>query len=187
MDKANVNHARSKWDWDGISRPAAKAAAISDDPVIPEHHGRKNTREWCKGKEGRPHKPAERLTRTSQSSWSAGDRKEYQACAWILGWDYKEGTYSVRWSCGHRTVCDACGKHLLDPYDHGTRDCPYYQEQAALPWLRQQLDDERARLEALIPAAQQARLEREARWRARRYRKPQVTGPQGYRRPRPGK
>lgn len=69
---------------------------------------RKNTKRWCKGKEGREHIPE-----IVWAKWDIGRGCEPRP-AYMSMWFYGDGP----WVCRHQEVCGVCGKvlqFLLDP------------------------------------------------------------------------
>lgn len=100
--------------------------------------------------------------------WKAGHTPVFQmrkpyTCKWWIDW-----TVKVAWSCYHEEVCSGCGK-VIDPYVKGRR-CPEFHGITAAE--AQALEREK-----------QERADRIARFQARRVKRPVITGPQGYRKP----
>ncbi len=150
-------------DW---GRPPARSAelttAVTADPEpVKRPPGRKDTREWCRGKVGVPHQPA----------IVKGNGK--LPCRWAGRYDYKlirrQDAWSVGWSCWHHEECSACGKILRATRHLNASECPAY---PGRPEQRAQAEREAAAYPAQWRAA------------AAKHRKPPVTGPQGYRRKR---
>jgi len=136
-------------------RGAVRAVAIAEPERKPP--GRKDTRQWCKGREGREHRPE-----IVFAPPPAFRPETARCCEW--------GTWramDVRWSCHHQLQCTACGKIL--PGRLPAASCP--------DWP----GSEEQKAEATARARESA--QRVAAWRAQR-RKPTVTGPQHYRRKR---
>jgi hypothetical protein len=65
---------------------------IPEESEVPKHKSSKNTRKWCKGKEGKEHNPIW----VDKSKYEFHYRYEYvcQTCQKILGsyWEWKEGS-----------------------------------------------------------------------------------------------
>jgi hypothetical protein len=159
-------HARGSENWSGKSNPGrtpAFRAVLADqlaDPVpdrLPP--GRKDTRENCKGRPGRPHVPV----------IVPGDRPEpWLACKWVSRWDSAVRAFGVvGWDCSHRERCARCGKVIREGWQLRRAECPAYP------------GDARQKAEAEASAARRA-ADRP------RPRRPVITGPQGYRRPKAG-
>ena len=91
---------------------------------------------------------------------------ERKPCHWWINW-FGE----IAWDCNHMQACSGCGK-ILDHFVKGKR-CPDWRE--ATP-------EETARLEREL----EEKLLRIAAFRARRVKRPVITGPQGYRKPKAG-
>lgn len=113
MPQQFERHSRSRWEW---GKPPGRAdevrLAASDDPDPAKRPpGRKDTRTWCKGKQGRAHTPA---LIPDPWPWRHG-------CAWYPSWTVA-GT--ANWSCQHREVCTACGKVLRHRISDS--ECPAY-------------------------------------------------------------
>lgn len=78
----------------------------SDEWTPVKHHTHKDTKKWCKGKEGREHEPA--VEGQQSSSWVCRPRVEWWT---TTKWMYKH--YKDRpWFCTHRVVCQKCRKVL---------------------------------------------------------------------------
>lgn len=119
------------WRMDGL-REAQEAADDEDLSVatgadageflseLEKKRSRKNTKSWCKGKEGRPHTLAIEVPPNAYDS----------SCRWIT-WNID----GVWWSCRHVELCTVCGKQFrhsygwLKPDAHNLRpeDCPDYE------------------------------------------------------------
>lgn len=155
-------HARGKWEWTlPGSRSAEVRTAAADDPEPARRPpGRKNTRAWCKGKQGVGHVP--QLV-WHPVLWGLGD----PSCRWRPSWLTPDGEYAACWSCNHREECARCGKVLRAGVLRS--ECPAY------PGTPEQ------HTAAEVEAA--AIRERIAQRRAVP-RRPVITGPQGYRRKR---
>lgn len=143
-------------DW---GQPAARAAEItkavgSDPEPAKRSPGRKDTRQWCRGKQSREHVPVI----VFRPPWT---RKPVQ-CEWSSRW-VDDG---VAWRCHHEEHCHACGKILRTSL--ADAECPAY------PGSPEQ------RAEAEVAAA--IATQRWAEWRQSRRRV--ITGPQSYRRKR---
>ena len=77
-----------------------------DDPKAPWNRGRvpkakKDTKRWCKGKEGREHVPE-----TVESHIWAGMNKVCGPRPYTGGW------WGGKWFCRHAIRCSECGKVL---------------------------------------------------------------------------
>lgn len=134
-------------------RAAVKAAAIAEPARKPP--ARKDTRSWCRGKEGREHVP---VLAFAPPPWH--DRPS--ACRWRQ----RMAGPGIAWECFHRQECANCGKVLAASWQLPRDECPSY------PGFPAQ------RAAAGAEAAEAAR--RRAEWQARR--RPVITGPQSYRR-----
>ena len=120
MDKSTVVHGKSKRQvaWETPSRKSLEAKAARDDPAAPPRRGsRKNTRDWCKGKDGREHQVRVQISPSESGA----------ICRW--GPAYAFGLISlvqedVRWACCHVRLCVVCGKktELSVP----RQECPDY-------------------------------------------------------------
>jgi len=110
MARGDARHARSKADWDTQpSRSAQRREAAAE----PEKRapGRKNTRSWCRGKEGREHAP------------EIVFRPVYRhRCQWRPNWALD----GAHWDCQHAEQCGACGKILREGPQLLAAECPYY-------------------------------------------------------------
>jgi hypothetical protein len=170
MSRQSARHARSKWEWDTPpSRSAERSQAAAEDVREPAKKapGRKDTRAWCRGKVGVEHVPVIAVDHTIPAL-KGGPR-----CEWKASWDWKAQAYATWWYCPHHEVCGKCGKVLRERRDILSRECPDYPGDP----------DQRAAVEASIPELEKRRRERGVRWP---YRKPVITGPQGFRRRRAG-
>lgn len=79
------------WRYGGIKRRDFRSA--HDEPEVPRHKGKKNTKKWCKGKRGVEHVPVLR-EKTYKSNRDGQIRVMYR---------YNE--------------CEKCGKHLSYQWD----------------------------------------------------------------------
>ena len=146
-------------------RSAVKAAAITEPAK--RTPAKKDTRSWCRGKEGREHEPQIVLSH---------DGFRQRACEWAGRHDYRllrrgEDDYAIGWCCGHQELCGRCGKILRDPGQIPRAECPVYPGS----------DEQKA--EAGREAAEYP--EKWRAWAARHGRpEPVIDGPQGYRRKR---
>ena len=160
MPRRLERHASSKTDWGtGPSRSAQVAAAAAADPEPPKRApGRKDTRRWCQGKVGVEHTPEVAL--------KGGLRR---TCGWRPRWRLDARRFRADWECWHEERCANCGKVSRYLGSLGAADCPDFP------------GDDQQRQAAVAEAIQ---------WNERRAerppRKPVITGPQGYRRQRPG-
>lgn len=164
MPRRFERHARSKSDWGFPPARSAERASAATDPDK-RAPGRKDTRQWCKGKPGREHVP--QIIRIH-------DGYRWRPCEWTPRYDWRairagDNAWVLKWTCGHIESCANCGKILRDLGNIPVAECESYPG----------------------TAARRAAAERDAadyleRWREgrRRYRRPPITGPQGYRRPR---
>lgn len=160
----SVRHSKRKGIWGGQpSRSAELAAAVTADPdPARKAPAVKDTRNWCKGKPGREHKPEIILTHlgTCRSGM----------CKWLARHDYRlirqgrdDEATTIGWGCYHEERCSECGKVLRNSWELRPAECPAY------------------------PGTpdQKAEAEREAadypdRWRARARPRQVITGPQHY-------
>jgi hypothetical protein len=160
-------HARSKWEWGSPSSRSAELTEVVTDQVAdfdktPQAPGRKDRRARCKAAHGGPHALA--------VIYVAAHHFGQDGCRWGPGWNRRTRAWDgSSWRCGHEEHCSACGKVFRTSVD--LEECPDYPGDPA----------QRADAEAEAVRVQ----ERQAPWRWRR--KPPVTGPQGYRRPRAAK
>jgi len=99
------------------------------DEQIPEEvrpqRGKKNTRKWCKGKEGREHKPE-----TVRSTFYNGPLFEKKDCHFVTHHVIKNGErvpLPPRWVCYHDVRCTECGK-VLESF-LPMEKCPTYQRE----------------------------------------------------------
>jgi hypothetical protein len=125
---------------------------------------RKNTRSWCKGKVGVEHIPVLVLDHTDPQFGKA------PPCRWAVGWSSTARKDVVYWRCPHHEVCGRCGKVLRDRWSVSITECPDYPGD---PQQHAAADADLAECE-----------KRRATWEQHRRRKPDITGPQGYRRKR---
>ena len=138
-------------------RGAEVSAAVASDPEPPKRPpGRKNTRDWCRGKESRAHVPVIVFRPP------VFRRHPPRTCEWGHGLIREE----IGWQCHHEEHCRSCGKILRSRL--AVDECPGY------PGSAEQKAAAQAQLEAVLAGV--------AAWRARR--RPVITGPQGYRRKR---
>lgn len=101
-----------------------------DQPEIPIHGRKKNTRRWCRGKVGREHEPEIRYTKWHDSSVAAGFER---GCVWVPFYRYRRSEDGGRtreisrwwWSCQHELGCSVCGKILVARLG---RKCPEFRE-----------------------------------------------------------
>lgn len=115
---------RLAYRWGPVqSRAAEQSAAMTETVKRPP--GRKDTRQWCRGKVGREHQPQIGL---STDGWSRHD------CEWVSRYDWRgirrgepeDSVQSVRWACGHCERCSACGRVLRPLGELLTEECPAY-------------------------------------------------------------
>jgi hypothetical protein len=149
-------------------RSAVLAAEVAEQqqpavsPLGPRGRGKgKNRRDWCRGREGAPHRP--QTAQLGTNGWHPA------TCSWRPFFDRRARIWSgVGWVCRHQVTCAGCGRILRHPGELGRDECPDYDYDAT--------------------AAQRTRaLTEAAEWTARRLswpRRPVPDGPQGYRRPR---
>jgi hypothetical protein len=179
MPQEHDRHSKSSSEWGTEpSRSQQRAAAASDDPTrasLPS----KQKKGVCKGADGW-HLDHD-LVFTREQAIGGGDKPP---CHWAaLGnWVASERRYiyTPGWSCTHEERCARCGhleRHGFQIRNDG--DCP-----------------DRDSADPTVPggvlrdceAKQRDVDERSAKWAERiRFRKPPVTGPQGYRKPRVSK
>jgi hypothetical protein len=96
----------------GSSRPSRSAeleAAVRDTPRI---RGRKDTRRWCRGREGREHE-----RQIVFMPWYGRDCHPLERGSWrdIAG---------TGWHCEHREVCASCGRVLREGWKLAPEECP---------------------------------------------------------------
>jgi len=131
-------------------RSAEVRAAVAEAPKqVP---GRKDTRRWCHGKEGREHVPQ-----------IVCHGLYGRVCQWAERWISDGG---IHWHCEHRETCAGCGKVIREGWQLAAAECPAYPGSP----------DQRAAAEAEAARARQWWEDRR-----RQARRP-VDGPQGYRR-----
>jgi hypothetical protein len=157
MPRRFERHKRGKGWWDSLPPRSGEVqqAAKADPEPAKRAPARKDTRHWCKGKEGREHGPVIEFR-----PWSVSDKD----CRWASRWTYD----GVKWHCLHAEVCSSCGKVLRDWGTLAATECPAYPGS----------DEQRV---VAVAEAEESR-ERMAAWQVRR--RPVITGPQGYRRQR---
>lgn len=97
------------WDYNEPNHADEKPATDEWRP----HRRRKNTRKWCRGKEGTPHNLVIKLGKV-------GTRRSSTGAATCFWWRW--GT--PHWSCGHEESCANCGKILR--YGLPSVECPHY-------------------------------------------------------------
>lgn len=144
------------WSWD--SEPARSdqtREAVQAEELDPAKRapGRKDRKHWCKSARG-PHTPVVELMQI-------GNR--VPVCRWIVTWSRADQAFQPVWSCAHQQVCSSCGRWFR--YLVGDQ-CPDY---------RTPTDVER-RVLAVDVARLQVRRDAQVR------RRPEIRGPQGYRR-----
>lgn len=83
----------------------------ADHPKVDKPKGKKDTKQWCKGKVGVEH---ERVI--VRSNWAHGMR-----CHPSPPWRLKLRP-DYRWTCYHMQICVKCGKVLS--HDIGQTECP---------------------------------------------------------------
>lgn len=91
-----------------------------DDTVRPVP-ARKNTKRWCKGKVGREHKPALRVTQWLSRAYT---------CGWVVNsWRaaLRGGGSKPFWECYHEEYCTVCGK-IVQHWLSDKKTCPDYTE-----------------------------------------------------------
>lgn len=88
----------------GVEKPQ------NTEPKKVSSPAKKNTRRWCRGKEGVEHVPALFL----DAQWGLG-----KPCRWMLSY-YSDERF--KWRCNHRRRCTVCGKVLQESLK-GT-ECP---------------------------------------------------------------
>jgi hypothetical protein len=107
---------RQLWHWgtgkDLLSRQERRAA---DDlrPPRQGRPGRKDTRRWCRGVEGREHDPEIVIPENQRWRWNV--------CRPAQPWMRSD------WSCAHAERCRACGKVMRDGWQlNHPQECPDY-------------------------------------------------------------
>ena len=69
----------SSWGYGGIKRRDFRNS--HDEPEVPRHKGaKKNTKKWCKGKEGVEHVPVERIKTFTNSKGEVRVMYRYTEC-----------------------------------------------------------------------------------------------------------
>ena len=173
MPRRLERHARGKGVWDSAPSRSAELqqAARADPDPAKRSPARKDTRSWCKGKAGREH-VLHLVLVPDRLSWRAG---KAQVCEWASAWGIDGQEYRLGWACRHREECAACGRIFREHYDLKGEECPAYPGDPG----------QRAEAQAEVGRDQ----EQCASWPAAapRWRRPVITGPQGYRRRREGK
>jgi hypothetical protein len=157
MPNPYERHSRDRWEWGSPpGRSELKREAAEDDPVHAHTAGKKD-KHLCKAAHWKgPHQP---VLRVSLHPTKLTKRE----CKWnFSSWRGDE----VSWWCFHDEVCAGCQKVLRTHL--GDRECPDYHDITP---------EEHAACEA-----QKAEREERLAWWERQ-RKPVITGPQGYRRP----
>lgn len=101
-------------------------APVTKDPLSSvalagRSKARKDTKKWCRGKEGREHALA--IVLDERLSWTK------TGCGWVsyrVGWR-KGGRVETRWrySCHHLEACTVCGRHFRSGWDLG-EECPLF-------------------------------------------------------------
>jgi hypothetical protein len=94
-------------------RGEVQAAAIAEPERKPP--GRKDTRQWCRGKTGREHQPTVVL-----APYTTG-----APCHLPSGWQL-DCWPETPWTCAHREACSGCGKILRDHGKLLAAECPDY-------------------------------------------------------------
>lgn len=105
MTKAKDRHGYVDW-------PRRDDVRATDPPPRPQRR-RKNTRRWCRGKEGVEHVTEVRL---SKDATYRAERGMPSTC-------YRAEWYDRRWWCSHEEVCIKCGKIIRWTLDD---DCPNF-------------------------------------------------------------
>jgi hypothetical protein len=161
MPKRFERHGRSSWEWGTPgSRHDELTRAVKDDPAKKVPPGKKNP-SLCKATHWKgSHQPELRLH-------ALGWRRPV-TCQWDISWRSKNGEPS--WHCNHDEVCAGCGKVLRISISE--QECPDFHPITS---------DERAAIEAK-QAENDARMAAAVTKHPGRWRKPVITGPQGYRR-----
>lgn len=106
MAKAKDRHGYLDWPRRDVER--------ATDPVSRPQRRRKNTRRWCRGREGVNHVLETRLSK------GADYRLALDPNAPVC---YRAEWWPHRWWCNHERYCVNCGK-IIDDSLH--RDCPDY-------------------------------------------------------------
>ena len=169
MPRRFERHKRTKWEWGLPARSGeVREAARADPDPAKRAPARKDTKSWCRGKEGREHVLHLVLVPDYLS-------RRAKVCEWASAWSIDGQEYRLGWVCMHREECVNCGRIFREHYDLKGEECPAYPGDAA----------QRAEAEAQVGRDEEQR----ASWLASRphWRRPVITGPQGYRRRREGK
>lgn len=118
-------HRKTKWEWGTPgSRSAETRTAASPDPdPARKAPAKKDTRRWCRGKEGAEHDLAVVLHSSygHKCGWWESGRwvrtgpvppKGVTLPKWHHSNDQKWVVTGRSWSCLHEYQCQACGKYL---------------------------------------------------------------------------
>lgn len=161
MPKRFERHARTSWEWGTPgSRSNELARAVKDDPAKKAAPGKKDP-SLCKATHWKgPHQPGLRLL-------TFGWRRPI-TCQWDISWHSKNDEPS--WHCNHEEVCSGCGKVLRVGIKN--EECPDFHPITTEE--RTAIEEKEAQNKARIAVAV---AKHPGRWR-----KPVITGPQGYRR-----
>jgi hypothetical protein len=150
---------RRGWDWDHPPGKAAVVAAdLADNAPAKRPPGHKD-KDWCKGAPDHAHTKTIGLFDTTPQA---------PPCQWRPQWGHTAQAFEVAWSCHHRERCIHCQKVFREPWDLAPAECPAY------PGIQAQ------KAAAETEMAQWVERRANMRW----YRRPVITGRQGYRRPR---
>lgn len=124
--KDPVRHAASRWEYGRQpSRNDQLTAAVTEeqraDPGPAKRPpGRKDTRQWCKGIEGRLH--VREIIYDGRPSYHARD-----GCVWAPAWSRRlRGWSGVAWDCFHVEQCTECKKILRKRHELELSECPDY-------------------------------------------------------------
>jgi hypothetical protein len=150
-------HSRNRWEWGSPpGRSEMNRDAAQDDPARAHTPGKKD-KDLCKTAHWRgPHQPELRMM---LNPFNLKKRE----CGWgARGWISEE---EIHWYCYHDEICTGCGKVLRSFINK--EECPGYHEITA---------EETAACEAERQRRREFRVSYQIR-------KPIITGPQGYRKP----
>jgi hypothetical protein len=101
------------WDRTKSERAWRKELELEENPR--RAPAKKNTKRWCRGKEGREHIPM-----ISDPRWGF-------PCQWRPAWGrLKDSSNAKRWSCSHHEICSTCGKELR--YSIQRDECPEFRK-----------------------------------------------------------
>lgn len=110
-------------------------------PEVPPHssRGRKDTRKWCRGKEGVEHTLEIRLSKWGDRIKARHPESDYAGCKWYqqrhwvstaIGRHWEPVPDDWRYHCNHERFCTQCGKILN--HSVAIRDCPDWKPRETL-------------------------------------------------------